>query len=107
MVNAGKYFGYTFVGRDDEDNMELNIQGRQVKCALLNVLEFSSLRKRMTVILRTSDDRIIVLCKGADSVILPRLHKGQGPLIEFTSNFLEATANIGLRTLLLVQKEIS
>jgi magnesium-transporting ATPase (P-type) len=27
----------------------------------------------MTVIVRTSENKILVLCKGADSIILPRL----------------------------------
>ena len=33
---------------------------------LLNLLEFSSSRKRMSVIVRDEDDKIYLLCKGAD-----------------------------------------
>ncbi|KAJ1746842.1 hypothetical protein LPJ79_005650 [Coemansia sp. RSA 1821] len=40
---------------------------------VLDVLEFSSARKRMSVILRCPDGRIIMMSKGADSAIWPRL----------------------------------
>ncbi|KAG9307740.1 hypothetical protein G9A89_023305 [Geosiphon pyriformis] len=40
---------------------------------ILNVIEFSSKRKRMSIIYRLPDKRICLLCKGADSVILERL----------------------------------
>jgi len=53
LVNAAKFFGFTFLGRDEDSNMILNIQGYEVKYKLLNVIEFTSARKRMTVIVRT------------------------------------------------------
>ncbi|KAK3391267.1 hypothetical protein B0H63DRAFT_558088 [Podospora didyma] len=40
---------------------------------ILDVIEFSSKRKRMTIIVRCPDDRIWLITKGADSAILPRL----------------------------------
>ncbi|KAJ1996138.1 hypothetical protein GGI26_000189 [Coemansia sp. RSA 1358] len=42
---------------------------------VLDVLEFSSARKRMSVILRCPDGRIVMMSKGADSALLPRLLK--------------------------------
>jgi magnesium-transporting ATPase (P-type) len=33
---------------------------------LLNILEFSSARKRMSVIVRTEEGRLFLFCKGAD-----------------------------------------
>lgn len=41
------------------------------------MVEFTSTRKRMTSILRTPDDRIVVMSKGADSVLLPLLRKNK------------------------------
>ena len=75
LVNGAKYFDYVFVGRDEESNIEITVNGERVVYKLLNVVEFSSLRKRMTVTVRTPDNRIMVLCKGADSIIYPRLKK--------------------------------
>ena len=40
---------------------------------LLNVIEFDSTRKRMTVVVRTPEGKILVICKGADSIIEKRL----------------------------------
>ncbi|KAK4222902.1 hypothetical protein QBC38DRAFT_65854 [Podospora fimiseda] len=40
---------------------------------ILDVVEFDSKRKRMSIIVRCPDGRIWLLIKGADSVILPRL----------------------------------
>jgi len=42
LVNAGKYFGYFFKGRDDDNNIEVEILGRTTVFQLLNVIEFSS-----------------------------------------------------------------
>lgn len=70
---------------------------------LLNVLEFSSARKRMSVILRKLDDdrKIFLLTKGADNVVFERLAPGKDAIKEQTNKDLEAFANEGLRTLCL------
>lgn len=36
---------------------------------LLNVLEFNSARKRMSVIIRDEEGKILLLCKGADRYV--------------------------------------
>ena len=73
LVNAAKFFGFNFKGRDDENNMIVDNNGYETKYKLLNLIEFTSTRKRMTVVVRTEDGRILVMCKGADSIITPRL----------------------------------
>ena len=40
---------------------------------ILDVIEFSSKRKRMSVVVRFPDGKVCVICKGADSVIMDRL----------------------------------
>lgn len=40
---------------------------------VLDVIEFSSARKRMSVIVKFPDGKIILFCKGADNIILERL----------------------------------
>lgn len=44
---------------------------------ILDVIEFSSKRKRMSIIVRCPDGRIWLLTKGADSAILPRLRMAE------------------------------
>ena len=58
---------------------------------LLNLIEFDSTRKRMTVVVRTPENAILVICKGADSIIEKRLKPGQN-LLEITQDFLDAYA---------------
>ncbi|QPG99507.1 hypothetical protein C2857_001954 [Epichloe festucae Fl1] len=40
---------------------------------ILDIIEFSSARKRMSIVVRYPDGRVSIICKGADSAILPRL----------------------------------
>jgi P-type E1-E2 ATPase len=82
----------------------LNAEVKKYK--LLNLIEFDSARKRMTVVVRTPDNKILVICKGADSIIEKRLKPGQ-KFLGATQGFLESYATIGLRTLLIAKKELN
>ena len=77
---------------------------------LLNILEFTSARKRMSVVLRKldgDDSRLFLLSKGADSVIFERLKPGAGEeLKQVTEKHLDEFASQGLRTLTLAYKVI-
>jgi magnesium-transporting ATPase (P-type) len=70
-----RHFGFAFMDRDVDDNMiiQLTHTNQQVQYKLLHVIEFNSDRKRMSVIVRTSDNRVMIVCKGADSIISARL----------------------------------
>ena len=101
----------TYVGRDEENNVEVHISGRIEKYKLLNLIEFDSTRKRMTSVFRDQMGNIKVMCKGADSVLLPLLKNTEDPevkaLISKTNEYLDMYAKTGLRTLLIVEKTIS
>lgn len=108
LTNGARFFGLVFEDRDASNNIVVNNKrsGVSEKYELLNVIEFTSLRKRMSVIVRAPDGKILCMTKGADSIILPRLHPGQDSLIQKTEAFLDEYAKQGLRTLLLAQREI-
>ena len=77
LVQAAKELGYVLVQRSNrsltlEVADESGIGGRKVY-EVLDVIEFSSKRKRMSVVVRCPDGRIWFVTKGADSTILPRL----------------------------------
>ena len=76
LVNGARHLGFAFESRDDDNNMICRAWGEERKYKLLNVIEFDSTRKRMSVIIRTPDNRIMVICKGADSIIEKRLRPG-------------------------------
>lgn len=105
LVSAAGYFGMKFIGRDADQNIEIDYNGRVFYVKLLNTIEFSSERRRMTVVVRLGDGKIKVLCKGADSVIMKRIRKSS--IEQDTSENLEIFAKEGLRTLVLAEKEIS
>ena len=56
-----------------QNTIEIVIRGVNQKVELLHMFPFTSARKRSTVIVRDPLGRLITLCKGADSVIIPRL----------------------------------
>ncbi|CAG8530283.1 11561_t:CDS:10 [Diversispora eburnea] len=106
LVGCARDVGFTFLERF-QDTLTIELLGERKEFTLLNVLEFNSTRKRMSVIIRPPEGGIILLCKGADSVIYERLEKGQQTkLKEDTLADLEMFANEGLRTLCIAYRTI-
>ncbi|TVY17095.1 Phospholipid-transporting ATPase DNF1 [Lachnellula arida] len=104
LVATARDCGYTVLG-NSEDGIRLNIQGEDRSYKVLNQLEFNSTRKRMSAIVRMPNNRIVLFCKGADSIIYSRLKKGEQPeLRQATAEHLEMFAREGLRTLCIAQK---
>ncbi|KAJ1931669.1 phospholipid transporting ATPase, partial [Kickxella alabastrina] len=100
LVSTARDVGFTFIRRE-KDRLLCNFLGNELWFTLLATLEFNSTRKRMSVIVRCDDGRIMLLCKGADSVILERIKDNQEQLRQATLADLELFANQGLRTLCL------
>ncbi|KAI8623897.1 phospholipid-translocating P-type ATPase [Xylariaceae sp. FL1651] len=77
LVQAARDLGYLLMDRPAQSIMlKVNDQsGRPVTetYEVLEVIEFSSNRKRMSIVVRMPDGRICVFCKGADNVIMSRL----------------------------------
>jgi len=98
LVAAAKHFGFFFHGRD-QNSVIVNVMGQDEKFEILNVLEFTSTRKRMSVVVRTPNGQIKLYCKGADSVIFERLHPQHQQFASATAEHLHRFACAGLRTL--------
>ena len=106
LVATARDVGYTVLG-NSADGIRLNVQGEERYYKVLNTLEFNSTRKRMSAIIRMPDNKIILFCKGADSIIYSRLKRGeQSELRRTTAEHLEMFAREGLRTLCIAQKVI-
>ncbi|KAI7906865.1 uncharacterized protein BX663DRAFT_494033 [Cokeromyces recurvatus] len=103
LVNAAKNAGFVFLQRKGE-TVTADIVGKEYQFELLNVLEFNSDRKRMSVILRRPEpwNDIILYCKGADNVISERLDKSkqEKDVINQTFSHVNEYSECGLRTLL-------
>ncbi|KAH7019113.1 hypothetical protein EDB80DRAFT_869788 [Ilyonectria destructans] len=107
LVATARDMGFTVLGNSG-DGINLNVLGEDRHYQILNTIEFNSTRKRMSSIVRMPDGRIILICKGADSVIYGRLKKGeQKELRKETAEHLEMFAREGLRTLCIAHKEVA
>ncbi|KAE9373441.1 putative phospholipid-transporting ATPase [Stipitochalara longipes BDJ] len=79
LVKAAQELGFMVIDRParsitltypgEPDSMEQITESYDV----LDVIEFSSKRKRMSIIVRFPNGKVCIFCKGADSAIMPRL----------------------------------
>jgi phospholipid-translocating ATPase len=79
LVQAAQDMGFLVINRDVHTiTLKIKPSGTNAEpigetYEILDVIEFSSKRKRMSIVVRFPDGRICVLCKGADSIVLERL----------------------------------
>ncbi|KAE9448045.1 hypothetical protein C3L33_20080, partial [Rhododendron williamsianum] len=73
---------------------------------ILNLLDFTSKRKRMSVIAQDEDGQLLLFCKGADSIIFDRLSKNGRMYKEATTKHLKDYGEGGLRTLALAYRKL-
>ncbi|KAL7621088.1 phospholipid transporting ATPase [Parahypoxylon ruwenzoriense] len=107
LVSTARDMGFTVLGQTS-DGIRLNVMGEEKHYPILNTIEFNSSRKRMSAIVKMPDGRIILFCKGADSIIYSRLKRGeQAELRKATAEHLEMFAREGLRTLCIAQRVLS
>ncbi|XP_058073822.1 phospholipid-transporting ATPase 3 isoform X2 [Magnolia sinica] len=113
LVTAAKNFGFFFYRRTPtmikvrESHVEKMGKVQDIQYEILNVLEFNSTRKRQSVICRYPNGRLVLYCKGADTVIYERLVDGDNNLKKVTRAHLEQFGSSGLRTLCLAYKDLS
>lgn len=111
FVIAAKEVGFEFCERS-QTSIVINevdpLSGRKIKraYALLHIIEFSSSRKRMSVIVQDQNGKLLLLCKGADSVMFQRLGINGREFEEQTRAHINEYASAGLRTMVLAYREI-
>ncbi|KAL3501616.1 hypothetical protein ACH5RR_036065 [Cinchona calisaya] len=111
FVIAARELGFEFYRRT-QTTVSVNeldtLAGKKIERVykLLNVLEFNSTRKRMSVIVRDEEGKLLLLCKGADSVIFGRLAKNGREFEDETREHVNEYADAGLRTLILAYREL-
>jgi phospholipid-translocating ATPase len=133
LVKLASQLGFTFKGRSQshENNsiqISLDFHGLSFTIQILSILEFDSDRKRMSTIVRIPTDVfkqisgfspiysgniedsknsvILLLCKGADSVIMERLSNDQENIQTKTFHHLENFGKEGYRTLCMAYRII-
>ncbi|KAF5371423.1 hypothetical protein D9757_010009 [Collybiopsis confluens] len=104
LVAAARDVGFPFINKG-KDGVDIEVLGQRERYEVLKVLEFNSTRKRMSVVVRNPEGRLVLYSKGADSVIYARLAKDHDQrLKEQTSKDMEFFANGGLRTLCIAHR---
>lgn len=99
-----------FLEERGSKDMFCKIFGQESKFEVLAVNAFDSDRKRMSVLLRLlgagGQNQYFIMCKGADNIMLPLCTIERDDLATIDQNLTELS-NMGLRTLVIAQKEIS
>ncbi|XP_072885316.1 phospholipid-transporting ATPase IH isoform X2 [Hemitrygon akajei] len=104
LVEGVKRYGYSFLQLKDNFMEIENAEAILERYELLEILNFDSVRRRMSVIVRSESGEIILFCKGADSSIFPRVKEGK---LELVQQRVQRNAVEGLRTLCVAYKVLS
>ena len=112
LVEGAKMQGFTFIGRETDNVIVVSDPSRnEFRFKVLNVLEFNSTRKRMSIIVQNQQTGHIELySKGADS-IMEKLLRRTGyaedeKQLDTTKAFIDNYSRDGLRTLMLTKKDL-
>ena len=108
LVIAAHCLGYTFTsGRSDVCSLEIHGQLKRYK--VLGVNEFNSVRKRMSVVVKPLTDPrpAVLICKGADNVMLNLCNMRDSEEVRVVNQHLFDFAVRGLRTLVYAKKELN
>lgn len=109
LVYGARDMGYVFEARTP-NYIEIKALDTLERYEILNILEFTSTRKRMSIIVQAPDGQIRLYCKGADSVIYERLQgnaaEEEEAIRKLTQEHLETFSTKGLRTLCCGMREI-
>ena len=109
LVYFAKKCGFEFFKRNEKGDLVIKEYGKESVFKILEVFQFSSARKRMSIIVKDKDDKIWLYCKGADNVIFSRSEKKleNGKDISELEKKVDNFAVKGLRTLILARKQIT
>lgn len=94
-----------FVKERGTVTMDCSLFGKDISYEVLAVNAFNSERKRMSVILKSSEGEYFMMCKGADNIMMP-LCKMSAASEKSVKSSLYDLACKGLRTLVIGQKKL-
>nr|XP_010950660.1 PREDICTED: probable phospholipid-transporting ATPase IH [Camelus bactrianus] len=104
LVEGVQRLGFTYLRLKDNYMEILNRDNDVERFELLEILSFDSVRRRMSVIVRSAAGEIYLFCKGADSSIFPRVIEGK---VEQIRSRVEHNAVEGLRTLCVAYRRLT
>jgi phospholipid-transporting ATPase len=110
LVKAARCLGYNFVAPAPLTKVEVThkypaTSSSVAQYTILNVNEFNSSRKRMSVVAVNAQNQYVLYCKGADNMMLPRAVASEDDSKMLAH--LKAYASEGLRTLVLARRVLT
>jgi len=109
LVDGVRLLGVKFTGRSSR-GVRVEVFGDAAEYDVLAVLEFTSERQRMSVVVRRPDGRVTLFCKGADAAVIPLLAPAcdarAAEVLSRTEAQLDQLAVKGLRTLLIASRDL-
>ena len=107
LVAVARDLGIVFKERLRK-SLILLVYGKDEEWQVLDIVPFTSARKKMSCVVKSPRGEIILYTKGADNVIFQRLDPrlNSHELISKTALYLEDYANEGLRTLCITSKQL-
>lgn len=108
LVIAAHCFGFSYISNTNY-LMTLRVNGETLEYKILGINEFSSERKRMSIVLEPLSEKNrkpILFCKGADGVMIERC-LGTTNEITTLNEHIDEFAMAGLRTLVLGKRELT
>eukprot|EP01100_Stratorugosa_tubuloviscum_P005015 TRINITY_DN2281_c2_g1_i1.p1 TRINITY_DN2281_c2_g1~~TRINITY_DN2281_c2_g1_i1.p1 ORF type:complete len:1111 (-),score=448.96 TRINITY_DN2281_c2_g1_i1:197-3529(-) len=113
LVKAAANNGFRLI-KKPPNSAYLSVQGQEESWEILDTLEFTSERRRMSVVTRSPNKRIIVWSKGSDAVMWDRAstnsfgdNLNELEVQEKIKNDIHQFSKEGLRTLVIGYKEVS
>ncbi|GJY22043.1 probable phospholipid-transporting ATPase 4 [Tanacetum coccineum] len=108
---AAREFGFQFIKRTQNsvvvrERLSIDQEPVEKEYNILTLLDFTSKRKRMSVIVRDETGQILLLCKGADTIIFDRLADNGKMFLDLITKNLNDYGEAGLRTLALAYKKL-
>ncbi|KAJ0988935.1 hypothetical protein J5N97_007291 [Dioscorea zingiberensis] len=104
LVNAAACLHLVLIGRNG-NTLDIKFNTSIIQYEILDILEFTFDRKRMSVVVKDcQNDKILLFSKGADEAIFPHARSGQQ--IRTSVEAVEQYSQLGLRTLCLGWREL-
>eukprot|EP01080_Neovahlkampfia_damariscottae_P010718 gene10718-3338_t len=109
LLDCAQLNGYVLTQKTNT-GVEVSILGLKMFFEILAVIDFTSSRKMMTVVVRTSQNKILLFSKGADNVMIERLsieNSKESNQLDQCQEKLHEYSVEGLRTLVICYKELT
>ncbi|CAD8170934.1 unnamed protein product [Paramecium octaurelia] len=111
LLNFARFVGFEFLGTDETNIKRVSFQDQIIEYQLLEIFEFTSQRKRQSILVQViKTGEIYLFSKGADSVLLDYVRLSSEELAKNEYHQLvqrlEEYGKIGLRTLVLSKRKL-